>query len=180
MRAAEPLSLDQLIAVDPLLSDEERMVRSTVRRFVRERYLPRAAELFEEEKFPADLVPEIAAMGLLGATLTGYGCAGMSSVAYGLALAELEYGDSGLRSFASVQGSLAMWPIWKYGSEEQKARWLPRMATAELVGCFGLSEPDSGSDPGSMTTRARTDGDGYVLTGTKMWITSAPVADLAV
>jgi glutaryl-CoA dehydrogenase len=180
MRAAEPLSLDQLIAVDPLLSDEERMVRSTVRRFVRERYLPRAAELFEEEKFPADLVPEIAAMGLLGATLTGYGCAGMSSVAYGLALAELEYGDSGLRSFASVQGSLAMWPIWKYGSEEQKARWLPRMATAELVGCFGLSEPDSGSDPGSMKTRARTDGGSFVLSGTKMWITSAPIADLAV
>jgi glutaryl-CoA dehydrogenase len=180
MRAAEPLSLDQLIAIDPLLSDEERMVRDTVRRFVRERYLPRAAELFEEEKFPTDLIPEIAAMGLLGATLTGYGCAGMSSVAYGLALAELEYGDSGLRSFASVQGSLAMWPIWKYGSEEQKQRWLPRMAAAELIGCFGLSEPDSGSDPGSMKTRARADGDDFVLSGTKMWITSAPIADLAV
>jgi glutaryl-CoA dehydrogenase len=180
MRSAEPLSLDQLIAIDPLLSEEERMVKDTVRRFVRERYLPRAAELFEEEKFPTDLIPEIAGMGLLGATITGYGCAGMSSVAYGLALAELEYGDSGLRSFASVQGSLAMWPIWKYGSEEQRQRFLPRMATAELIGCFGLTEPDSGSDPGSMKTRARIDGRDYVISGTKMWITSAPIADLAV
>jgi glutaryl-CoA dehydrogenase len=176
----DPLSLDQLLGIDPLLSDEERMVRSTVRRFVRERYLPRAAELFEEEKFPTELIPELARMGLLGATLTGYGCAGMSSVAYGLALQELEYGDSGLRSFVSVQGSLAMWPIWKYGSDEQKERFLPGMATAELIGCFGLTEPDSGSDPGSMTTRARSDGGDYVLTGTKMWITSAPIADLAV
>jgi glutaryl-CoA dehydrogenase len=180
MPANDPLSLDQLMAIDPLLSEEERMIRDTVRRFVRERYLPRAAELFEEEKFPADLIPEIGAMGLLGATLTGYGCAGMNSVSYGLALQELEYGDSGLRSFASVQGSLAMWPIWKYGSEEQKQKYLPKMAAAELVGCFGLTEPDSGSDPGSMQTRARRDGTGWVLNGTKMWITSAPIADVAV
>jgi glutaryl-CoA dehydrogenase len=180
MSGSEPLSLDQLLSIDPLLSDEERMIRDTVRRFVRERYLPRAAELFEEEKFPIDLVPEIASMGLLGATLTGYGCAGMGSVAYGLALQELEYGDSGLRSFVSVQGSLAMWPIWKYGSEAQKQKYLPKMAAAELIGCFGLTEPDSGSDPGSMKTMARSDGDHYVLTGTKMWITSSPIADLAV
>ena len=180
MRVADPLSLDNLMAIDPLLSDEERMIRDTVRRFVRERYLPRAAELFEEEKFPADLIPELGAMGLLGATLTGYGCAGMSAVQYGLALQELEYGDSGLRSFASVQGSLAMWPIWKYGSEEQKQKYLPKMATAELIGCFGLTEPDSGSDPGSMQTRARKDGAGWVLNGTKMWITNAPLAHLAV
>jgi len=180
MRANDPLSLDQLMAIEPLLSEEERMIRDTVRRFVKERYLPRAAELFEEEKFPTDLIPEIGAMGLLGATLTGYGCAGMSSVQYGLALQELEYGDSGLRSFASVQGSLAMWPIWKYGSEEQKQRYLPRMATADLIGCFGLTEPDSGSDPGSMQTRAKKDGGGWVLNGTKMWITSAPIAHLAV
>jgi glutaryl-CoA dehydrogenase len=180
MAANEPLSLDQLMAIDPLLSEEERMIRDTVRRFVKERYLPRAAELFEEEKFPTDLIPAIAEMGLLGATLTGYGCAGMSSVSYGLALQELEYGDSGLRSFVSVQGSLAMWPIWKYGSEEQKQKYLPKMASAELIGCFGLTEPDSGSDPGSMITRARTDGDSYVLTGTKMWITSSPIAHLAV
>ena len=176
----EPLSLDELIGIDPLLSEEERMIRDTVRRFVRERYLPRAAELFAKEQFATDLIPTLAEMGLLGASLTGYGCAGMNSVAYGLALQELEYGDSGLRSFVSVQGSLSMWPIWKYGSEEQKQRWLPRMATAEVIGCFGLTEPDSGSDPGSMKTRARSDGDSYVLTGTKMWITSSPVADIAV
>ena len=180
MPAQDPLSLDQLMAIEPLLTEEERMIRDTVRRFVKERYLPRAAELFEEEKFPMDLVPEIGQMGLLGATLQGYGCAGMSSVMYGLALQELEYGDSGLRSFASVQGSLAMWPIWKYGSEDQKQKYLPKMATAELIGCFGLTEPDSGSDPGSMTTRARKDGSDYVLTGTKMWITSSPIAHLAV
>jgi glutaryl-CoA dehydrogenase len=167
------------MAIDPLLSDEERMIRDTLRRFVRERYLPRAGELFAKEQFAADLIPEIASMGLLGASLTGYGCAGMNSVAYGLAIQELEYGDSGLRSFVSVQGSLVMYPIWRFGSEEQKQRWLPRMAAAELIGCFGLTEPDSGSDPGSMKTRARKDGDDYVLTGTKMWITSSPIAHLA-
>ena len=176
----EPLSLDQLISIDPLLTDEERMIRDSVRRFVRERYLPRAADLFAKEQFATDLVPEIAAMGLLGGSLTGYGCAGMNTVAYGLAQQELEYGDSGLRSFVSVQGSLAMWPIWKYGSEEQKQRYLPKMAAAEIIGCFGLTEPDSGSDPGSMKTRARTDGDDFILTGTKMWITSSPIAHLAV
>jgi glutaryl-CoA dehydrogenase len=177
---AEPLPLDELLAVDPLLSDEERMMRDAVRRFVAERYLPKAAEYFEEERFPTDLIRELGELGVLGGSLTGYGCAGMNSVAYGLALQELEYGDSGLRSFVSVQGSLAMWPIWKYGSEEQKQRFLPRMAAGELVGCFGLTEPDSGSDPGSMTTRARTAGDDFILTGTKMWITSAPLADLAI
>ncbi len=178
--ANEPLSLDALMAIEPLLSDEERMIRDSVRRFVRERYLPRAADLFAKEEFPVDLIPAIAEMGILGGSLTGYGCAGMNSVAYGLAQQELEYGDSGLRSFVSVQGSLAMWPIWKYGSEEQKQKYLPKMAAAELIGCFGLTEPDSGSDPGSMKTRARTDGDSYVLTGTKMWITSSPIAHLAV
>src|SRR5262245_47719551 len=170
----EPLPLDELVAIDPLLTEEERLMRDSVRRFVRERYLPRSAELFAKEQFPTDLIPEIAQMGLLGASLTGYGCAGMNAVAYGLALQELEFGDSGLRSFVSVQGSLAMWPIWKYGSEQQKQKWLPKMASAELIGCFGLTEPDSGSDPGSMKTRARTDGDSFVLTGTKMWITSSP------
>lgn len=177
---AEPLSLDQLMAIDHLLSEEEKMIQASVRRFVKERYLPRSAELFQKEQFPVDLIPEIAEMGLLGGTLTGYGCAGMNSVAYGLALEELEYGDSGLRSFVSVQGSLAMWPIWKYGSEEQKERWLPKMASAEIIGCFGLTEPDSGSDPGSMKTRAIPDGDSYVLSGTKMWITSSPICHLAV
>lgn len=177
---AEPLTLDALISLDTHLSEEERLIRDSVRRFVRQRYLPRAAELFAKEEFPTDLVPEIAAMGLLGASLHGYGCAGMNSVSYGLALAELEYGDSGLRSFASVQGSLAMYPIWKYGSEEQKSKYLPKMAAGELIGCFGLTEPDAGSDPAAMKTRAKRDGDSYVLTGTKMWITSAPIADVAV
>ncbi|MBI4953532.1 MAG: acyl-CoA dehydrogenase family protein [Myxococcales bacterium] len=156
------------------------MIRDTVRRFVRERYLPRSGELFAKERFPSDLIPEIADLGLLGASLEGYGCAGMNSVAYGLALAELEYGDSGLRSFASVQGSLVMWPIWKYGSEEQKQRFLPLMAAGKKIGCFGLTEPDSGSDPSSMKTRARRDGQDWLVSGTKMWITNAPFADLAV
>src|SRR5262245_20708062 len=122
----EPLSLDELMGIDPLLTEEERMVSEAVRRFVRERYIPRAANLFAEEKFATDLIPEIAAMGLLGASISGYGCAGMNAVSYGLALRELEYGDSGLRSFCSVQGSLAMWPIYKFGSETQKQLWLPK------------------------------------------------------
>jgi glutaryl-CoA dehydrogenase len=176
---ADRITIEQLIQIDDLLSEEERMVRDSVRRFVKERYLPRAQELFAKEEFPTDLIPEIANMGLLGASIKGYGCAGMSNVMYGIALEELEYGDSGLRSFASVQGSLVMWPISAFGSEEQKERWLPKMAAGELIGCFGLTEPDSGSDPSSMTTRARKDGDHYILNGTKMWITSSPICDLA-
>lgn len=177
---ADPVSLDALISIDHLLSDEEKMVQQSVRRFVKERYAPRAAELFAKEQFASDLIPEIAEMGLLGASLTGYGCAGMSPVSYGLALEELEYGDSGLRSFASVQGSLAMYPIWKFGSEAQKERFLPGMARGELIGCFGLTEPDAGSDPGAMKTRARRDGKDWILNGAKMWITSSPVSHLAV
>ncbi len=177
---AEPLSLDDLIGMDALLTEEERLIRGTIRRFVHERYLPRAAQLFEEEQFATDLIPAIAELGILGGSLTGYGCAGMGAVAYGMAQQELEYGDSGLRSFVSVQGSLAMFPIWKFGSEEQKQRWLPQMAAGKAIGCFGLTEPDSGSDPGSMKTRARKEGSDWVLSGTKMWITSAPVCDLAV
>lgn len=176
----EPMPLSALSALDEHLSDDEKMIRESVRRFVRERYLPRAAELFEHEKFPVDLIPEIAELGLLGASIQGYGCAGMTSVQYGLVLQELEYGDGGLRSFVSVQGSLAMYSIAAYGSEEQKQKYLPEMAKAKLIGCFGLTEPDSGSDPASMTTRARKDGDHYVLSGTKMWITNSPFADVAV
>lgn len=176
----EPTSLDALSAIDAHLSEDERMIRDSVRRFVRERYLPRAGELFGKEAFPMDLIPEFAEMGLLGAGIKGYGCAGMSAVQYGLVLQELEYGDSGLRSFVSVQGSLAMYSIYAYGSEEQKQKYLPKMAKAELLGCFGLTEPDSGSDPGSMKTRARRDGDEYVISGTKMWITNSPLAHLAV
>lgn len=176
----EPLSLDALSALDTHLSEDELMIRGAVRRLVRERYLPRAGELFEKEEFPKDLIGEFAEMGLLGASLQGYGCAGMSAVQYGLILQELEYGDSGLRSFVSVQGSLAMYAIHAYGSEEQKNKFLPEMAAGKLIGCFGLTEPDSGSDPGSMKTRARKDGDHYVLSGTKMWITNSPFADIAV
>ncbi len=173
-------ALDALLALEPLLTEEERLVRDTVRRFIRERYLPRSGELYEKEEFPRELIPDLAGMGLLGASISGYGCAGMGAVSYGLLLQELEYGDSGLRSFVSVQGSLAMYAIYSAGSEEQKLRFLPRMARGEAIGCFGLTEPDSGSDPGSMTTRARRSGTDYVLNGTKMWITNAPFCDLAV
>ena len=169
-----------LYNIDHLLSEEERMVRDTVRKFVQERVLPIIGDHFEAGTFPRELIPEIAEMGLLGMHLEGYGCAGLSAVCYGLACQELEAGDSGLRSFISVQGSLAMFPIWKFGSEEQKQHWLPKMARGEIIGCFGLTEPDSGSDPGSMQTRARRDGASYILNGTKMWITNGSIADLAV
>jgi len=169
-----------LYNIDHLLSEEERMVRDTVHKFVQERVLPIIGAHFEAGTFPRELIPELAKLGLLGMHLEGYGCAGLSAVSYGLACQELEAGDSGLRSFISVQGSLAMFPIWKFGSEEQKQRWLPKMAKGEAIGCFGLTEPDSGSDPGSMQTRARRDGDSYILNGTKMWITNGSIADVAV
>jgi glutaryl-CoA dehydrogenase len=171
---------NDLYNIDSLLSEEERMVRETVRKFVNERVLPIIGEHFEAGTFPRELIPEIADMGLLGMHLEGYSCAGLSAVCYGLACQELEAGDSGLRSFVSVQGSLAMFPIWAFGSEEQKQRWLPPMARGEVIGCFGLTEPDSGSDPASMRTTARRDGDSFVLNGTKMWITNGGIADLAV
>jgi glutaryl-CoA dehydrogenase len=173
-------SATDLYNVDHLLSEEERMVRDTVRKFVSERVLPIIGEHFEAGTFPRDLIPEIAGLGLLGMHLEGYGCAGLSAVCYGLACQELEAGDSGLRSFVSVQGSLAMFPIHAFGSEEQKQYWLPRMARGEVIGCFGLTEPDFGSDPSGMRTTARRDGDSYVLNGTKMWITNGGIADLAV
>ncbi|HVB75153.1 MAG TPA: acyl-CoA dehydrogenase family protein [Ktedonobacteraceae bacterium] len=169
-----------LYNIDRLLSEEERMVRDTVRKFVTERVMPIIGEHFEAGTFPRELIPEIAELGLLGMHLDGYGCAGLSAVCYGLACQELEAGDSGLRSFVSVQGSLAMFPIYAFGSEEQKQRWLPRMARGEAIGCFGLTEPDSGSDPGSMRATARKDGDSYILSGTKMWITNGGFADIAV
>ncbi len=167
--------------MDSLLTDEERQVRELVRDWVEDRYLPLIEKAYEEAYFPMEVVPEIAQMGLLGATLPEqYGCAGLSAVAYGLAMQELERGDSGLRSFASVQGSLVMYPIYAYGSEEQRRRWLPRMAKGEVIGCFGLTEPDFGSNPGGMITRAAKVEDGYVLNGAKMWITNGTIADLAV
>jgi glutaryl-CoA dehydrogenase len=166
--------------IDRLLSSEELLLRDTVRRFVNDRIEPDVAEWFELGTFPRELATEMGEMGLLGMHLEGYGCAGTSAVQYGLACLELEAGDSGARSFVSVQGSLAMFPIWKFGSEEQKEEWLPRMAAGELVGCFGLTEPDSGSDPSSMRTSARRDGDDWILNGTKMWITNGGVADVAI
>jgi glutaryl-CoA dehydrogenase len=170
-----------ILDIGALLTDEERDVRDLVRRVVDERVRPHVAEWYERGSAPVrDLAAEFGKVGLLGMHLTGYGCAGASAVAYGLACMELEAGDSGVRSLVSVQGSLAMYAIWKFGSEEQKERWLPGMAAGELLGCFGLTEPDHGSDPANMSTRARRDGDGWVLTGGKMWITNAPVADVAV
>src|SRR5712692_11423485 len=169
-----------LYNIDHLLSEEERMVRDTVRKFVNERVLPIIGEHFEAGTFPRELIPEIADMGLLGMHLEGYSCAGLSAVCYGLACQELEAGDSGLRSFVSVQGSLAMFPIRAFGSEEQKQHWLPRMARGEVIGCFGLTEPDAGSDPASMKTRAVKKGDSYALNGAKAWITNGSIADVAV
>jgi glutaryl-CoA dehydrogenase len=168
------------LAIDTLLSDEERMLRDTVRQFVADRVLPEVADWFDAGIFPREIGKEMGALGLLGMHLSGYECAGTSAVAYGLACLELEAGDSGARSFVSVQGSLAMFPIWKFGSEEQKHEWLPRMAAGEVIGCFGLTEPDSGSDPSSMRTTAKRSGDDWVLDGTKMWITNGSIADVAI
>jgi glutaryl-CoA dehydrogenase len=170
-----------LLGLDDLHSEEELQIRDVVRRLVDERVRPHVARWYEEGKVPVrDLAKEFASVGLLGMHLSGYGCAGASAVAYGLACLELEAGDSGVRSLVSVQGSLAMYAIWRFGSEEQKQRWLPSMAAGEAIGCFGLTEPDHGSDPASMTTRAVREGGDWVLTGTKMWITNAPVAEAAV
>jgi len=168
-----------LYGIEALLSTEERMIRDTVRDFVDQEVLPVIELHHREGSFPAQLVPRMAALGLFGSTLTGYGCAGINSVAYGLAMAELERGDSGVRSFSSVQGSLVMYSIYAFGSEEQKKRWLPAMARGEAIGCFGLTEPDFGSNPAGMRTRAVRDGDSYVLNGAKMWITNGHIADVA-
>jgi glutaryl-CoA dehydrogenase len=170
-----------LLAFDTLLSDDDRALRDLVRRVVDEHVRPYIGQWFEEGTFPSrELAKRFGQLGLLGMHLHGYGCGGSSALAYGLACMELEAGDSGLRSLVSVQGSLAMFAIWRWGSEEQKQQWLPGMATGDSIGCFGLTEPDHGSDPGSMKTRAERDGDDWILRGTKMWITNAPVADVAV
>ncbi len=168
------------LELDHLLSDEERDIRDTVRAFVRDQVIPNVGEWFEEARIPLELARSLGSLGVLGMHLTGYGCAGASATAYGLVCMELEAGDSGVRSLVSVQGSLAMYAIWKWGSEEQKQEWLPRMAAGEAIGCFGLTEPDAGSDPSSMRTRARRDGDDWILHGQKMWITNGSVADVAV
>jgi len=174
-------SATDFLAIDSLLSDEQLLLRDTVRRWVAERILPEVGDWFERGIFPAETIgPELGALGLLGMHLEGYGCAGAGATDYGLACMELEAGDSGVRSFMSVQGSLAMFPIRAYGSEEQRAQWLPAMAAGEAIGCFGLTEPDAGSDPASMRTRARRDGSGWILSGTKMWITNGSIAHVAV
>ena len=179
--AERDLKPTDLLDLDRLLSDEERAVRDTVRDWVKSRVLPEIAEWFERGELPSrELAGELGGMGLLGMHLEGYGTAGASAVMYGLVCHELEAGDSGVRSLVSVQGSLAMFPIWKFGSEEQKREWLPPMAAGEAIGCFGLTEPDVGSDPASMRTSARRDGPDWVLNGTKMWITNGGVADVAV
>jgi glutaryl-CoA dehydrogenase len=167
--------------IDELLSDEERLVRDTVRRFVDERVMPIIDKHFEDATFPKELIPEMAELGLFGGNLPEeYGCAGMNNVAYGLVMQELERADSGLRSFVSVQGALVMYPILEFGSEEQKRKWIPALAKGEKIGCFGLTEPDHGSDPGGMETRAEHTSKGWVLNGTKRWITNGTIADIAI
>jgi glutaryl-CoA dehydrogenase len=177
MTPPDPLDF---LDLDHLLSEEERLIRGTTRAFVTDRILPEVAGWFERGELPRALAKELGDLGLLGMHLEGYGCAGTNAVSYGLACLELEAGDSGARSFVSVQGSLAMYPIWKYGSEAQKRRWLPPMAAGEVVGCFGLTEPDFGSNPAGMRTSARRHGGDWVLNGTKMWITNGGIADVAV
>jgi glutaryl-CoA dehydrogenase len=182
VKTAEPAELDplDLYSVRGMLSDEERLVQDAVAKFVDEQVVPIIGECFEHERFPRELIPAVAELGLLGSSIQGYGCAGLNGVSYGLICQELERGDSALRSFVSVQSSLCMHPIYAFGSEEQKQRWLPRMAKGEVIACFGLTEPHGGSDPANMKTHARKQGKDWVLNGAKMWITNGSIADLAV
>jgi glutaryl-CoA dehydrogenase len=173
----QPLDFLQL---DTLLSEDERLIRDNTRAFVEDNVIPIIERCNREGRFPRELVPKMGELGFFGATIDGYGCAGLNNVEYGLLTQELERGDSGLRSFVSVQSALVMYPIHAFGSDEQKNLWLPQLATGEKLGCFGLTEPDFGSNPGDMRTRARLDGDHYILNGEKMWITSGSIADVAV
>src|SRR5579859_7974415 len=168
------------LRIDSLFSQQELLVRETARRFVDERVIPLIRDCFRDARFPKELIPEMASLGFLGANLEGYGCSGMSNVEYGLIMQELERVDSGVRSFVSVQGALVMVPIHSFGSAEQKQKWLPRLQNGSAIGCFGLTEPDFGSNPGGMRTTARRDGDGWILNGEKTWITNGGVADVAV
>ncbi len=171
---------DDFLEIDQLLTDEDRLLKETVARYVKEKYLPGVNGHFERGTFDTSVPEALGSLNLLGMHLEGYGCAGSGATAYGVACMELEAGDSALRSFCSVQGSLAMFAIWKWGSEEQKEKWLPQMAAGEKIGCFGLTEPDSGSDPSSMKTHAKRDGDDWILNGAKMWITSGSISDVAI
>ncbi len=175
----EPTATD-FLNVGSLLTEDELAIQEAVARFVDDRVLPLMADSFDSHTFPMEIVPEIAEMGLFGPNLEGYGCAGLNNVCYGLICQELERADAGVRSFVSVQGSLVMFPIYAYGSEEQKEYWLPKLAAGEEIGCFGLTEPDGGSDPGTMRTKAVKDGDDWVINGAKMWITNGTIADVAV
>jgi len=168
------------LLIDSLFNEQELLVRQTARQFVEDRVIPIIRDCFRDARFPKELIPELGRLGFLGANLEGYGCAGMSNVEYGLVMQELERGDSGLRSFVSVQGALVMYPIHTYGSEEHKQRWLPSMAKGEAIGCFGLTEPGFGSNPAGMKTRARKDGGDWIIDGEKTWITNGSVADVAV
>ena len=172
------MNLD-LFDINSVLTEEEQLVQDNVGRFVNDKVLPIIQECFENHRFPAELVPEIAALGILGSSIEGYGCAGMNAISFGLICKELERGDSGLRSFASVQSSLVMFPIFEYGSDEQKNHWLPKLAKAEAIGCFGLTESQGGSDPMNMKTHAKQDGDDWIINGSKMWTTNGSIADLA-
>lgn len=178
--SSSPTDPLDFLDIDSQLTDEERLLQETVRRWVEDRVLPEIGEWFDQGRIPLELAKELGQLGLLGMHLEGYGCAGASATAYGVACMELEAGDSGIRSLVSVQGSLAMFAIWKWGSEEQKQEWLPQMAAGDAIGCFGLTEPDSGSDPASMRTTARRDGDDWILNGQKMWITNGSVSEVAV
>lgn len=177
MSATDPADI---LGIEGLLTFEERAIRDTVRAFVRDRILPGVQEWFERGEFPVETAKEMGALGLLGMHLEGYGCAGANATSYGLACLEIEAGDSGFRSFVSVQGSLAMFPIWAYGSEEQKREWLPQMASGDVIGCFGLTEPDFGSDPAGMRTNAKRAGSDWILNGSKMWITSGGISSVAI
>src|SRR4051812_13368365 len=176
----QPYDGVDFLGIDELFSDQEKQIQKAVRTFVTERFLPVCAKNYAAGTFPSDLIPEIASLGVFGCNLQGYDCAGLSDVEYGLIMMELERGDSGLRSLASVQTSLCMYPIHSFGSEEQKKKWLPPMARGEKIGCFGLTEPDFGSNPSGMLSTAVRKGKGYVLNGTKRWITNASVHDLAI
>jgi glutaryl-CoA dehydrogenase len=168
------------LLIDSQLNEQEKMVRQTARQFVDERVIPQIRDCFRDGRFPKELIGEMGRLGFFGANLEGYGCAGMSNVEYGLIMQELERGDSGVRSFASVQGALVMYPIYTYGSEEQKRKWLPKLQSGEAIGCFGLTEPGFGSNPAGMLTRARRDGSDWILNGEKTWITNGSIADVAV